>query len=100
MTRDGKHVTFDRYCLRSLKKPPVTQGTPTSSASRSTARPDADLLHLYPWRVRYPHNDGHSQYASVSGFTTANATRDYANDLESDWNSRSRIRHSYAESPR
>lgn len=34
------------------------------------------------WRVRYPSSE--SRYGSVSGFTTAKAARDYANDLESD----------------
>ena len=41
------------------------------------------------WRVRYLHDhhhqdDNHSQYGSVSGFTSAKAAADYANDLESD----------------
>lgn len=34
------------------------------------------------WRVRYPKPTG--GYGSVSGFTTAKAARDYAEDLESD----------------
>jgi integrase len=38
----------------------------------------------HTWRVRYPHDDRHSHYGSVSGFTTAKAARDYANGLESD----------------
>jgi integrase len=36
----------------------------------------------HAWRVRYPLGDG--RYGSVSGFATAKAARDYANDLESD----------------
>jgi hypothetical protein len=38
----------------------------------------------HTWRVHYPHSGGHSHYGTVSGFTTAKAARDHANDLESD----------------